>query len=76
MKQLYLISYPIFIATSAIFSSAIPLVDRCHHYKLVAAGICVAAWGFYLKSSTSSERIKAIADMLILSNVLMLTQTP
>ena len=37
------------------------------------AGGCVAAWAFYLKSSTpKNERIKTVADMLILSNVLMI----
>ncbi len=37
------------------------------------AGGCVAAWAFYLKSGTpKNERIKTVADMLILSNVLMI----
>ncbi|NLO09947.1 MAG: LuxR family transcriptional regulator [Clostridiales bacterium] len=37
------------------------------------AGACVAAWAFYLKSSTpKNERIKTVADMLILSNILMI----
>lgn len=37
------------------------------------AGSCVAAWGFYLKSSTlQNGRIKTAADMLILSNILMI----
>lgn len=37
------------------------------------AGACVAAWAFYLKSSTpKNERIKTVADMLVLSNVLMI----
>lgn len=74
-KRLYLISYPIFIATSAIF-----FFPPSHLWTVaiiissLLAGICVAAWGFYLKSSTPRrERVKAIADMLILSNVLMLT---
>ncbi|MGI5892927.1 MAG: helix-turn-helix domain-containing protein, partial [Bacillota bacterium] len=37
------------------------------------AGGCVAAWGFFLKSGTpKNERLKTIADMLILSNILMI----
>ena len=37
------------------------------------SGSCVAAWGYYLKSSTpKSGRIKTVADMLILSNILMI----
>lgn len=37
------------------------------------AGTCVAAWGFYLKSGTpSNKRIKTIADGLIYSNILMI----
>lgn len=37
------------------------------------AGGCVAAWAFYLKSDTpKNERTKTIADMLILSNILMI----
>lgn len=36
------------------------------------AGLHVAAWGFYFKNYTSSnERIKTAADVLILSNILM-----
>ncbi len=37
------------------------------------AGGCVAAWAFYLKSGTpKNKRIKTVADMLILSNILMI----
>ncbi len=37
------------------------------------AGGCIAAWGFFLKSSApKNERFKMIADMLILSNLLMI----
>jgi MFS family permease len=37
------------------------------------AGGCVAGWGFFLKSSTpENERIKTVADLLILSNFLMI----
>ena len=36
-------------------------------------GLAVASWGFFLKSSTpKSERIKACADVLINSNILMI----
>ncbi len=37
------------------------------------AGCCIAAWGFFVKSSTpKNERIKTMADMLIISNILMI----
>ncbi len=37
------------------------------------AGICVAAWGFFLKSATpKNERIKTTADVLIYSNIIMI----
>lgn len=37
-------------------------------------GICVAAWGFYFKSCTlPKERIKTAADVLIYSNLLMIS---
>ncbi len=37
------------------------------------AGACVGAWGFLLKITTpKDERFKAVANMLILSNVLMI----
>lgn len=36
------------------------------------SGACIAAWGFYFKMiSSSDERIKTIADILIYSNILM-----
>lgn len=36
-------------------------------------GSCVAAWGFYLKSSTvKNERIKTVAEGLIYSNIIMI----
>ncbi len=38
-----------------------------------AAGLYVAAWGFYFKNYTSSnEKIKTAADVLVLSNILMI----
>ncbi|GAQ24277.1 LuxR C-terminal-related transcriptional regulator [Tepidanaerobacter syntrophicus] len=37
------------------------------------AGICVAAWGFFLKKFTpKNERIKTTADVLIYSNIIMI----
>lgn len=37
------------------------------------AGASIAAWGFFLKSGTpKNERIKTVADLLIISNILMI----
>jgi len=37
------------------------------------AGLCVASWGFYYKTySHPSQRIKTAADVLILSNIIMI----
>jgi len=73
-KRLFLSSYLIFIAISAIF-----FFPPSHFWLLgillgsFLAGACVASWGIYLKSSTPRrERIKTVADMLILSNILMI----
>lgn len=42
-------------------------------FSALATGAAVAAWGWFLKSCTPrSERIKSCADVLILSNVLMI----
>ena len=72
-KRLFLCSYPSFIAVSAMFffpPSMFWTVGLIVGSFL--AGGCVAAWAFYLKSSTpKNERIKPVADMLILSNILM-----
>lgn len=73
-RRLFLCSYPIFIAVSAIFF--FPPSAFWTFGMMVGSfsvGGCVAAWGFYLKSSTpKNERIKTAADMLIFSNVLMI----
>lgn len=73
-KRLFLCSYLFFITVSGIFFFppsvfwAVGIVAG----SLLAGG-CVAAWAFYLKSGTpKNERIKTAADMLILSNVLMI----
>lgn len=73
-KNLFLCSYFYFIAVSLFFffsPSALWTIGVITGSLL--AGGCVAAWGYYLKSSTpKKERIKTIADMLILSNLLMI----
>ena len=73
-RCLFLYSYVIFIAVSAVFffpPSALWTVGIMVGSFL--AGSCVAAWGFYLKESTpKNQRIKTAADMLILSNILMI----
>jgi hypothetical protein len=73
-KRLFLISYLFFVAVSVIFFLP-PSVFWTGGILLSSflAGGCVAAWALYLKSGTpKNERIKTIADMLILSNVLMI----
>ncbi len=73
-KQLFLSSYLFFIAVSAIFffSPSVLWIAGIIISSFLAGG-CVAAWSFYLKSGTpKNERIKTIADMLILSNILMI----
>ena len=73
-KQMFLGSYPVFIALSAVFF--FPPSILWYAGIIIGsflAGCCVASWAFYLKSGTSkNERIKTVADMLILSNVLMI----
>lgn len=73
-RYLFLCSYPIFAAVSVIFFFPPSVLWTL---GIIAgsflAGCCVSAWGFYLKSSTpKNERIKTAADMLILSNILMI----
>lgn len=73
-KRLFLCSYLFFIAVSVIFFFP-PSVFWTAGIIVGSflAGGCVAAWAFYLKSGTpKNERIKTVADMLILSNVLMI----
>ncbi|NLO48028.1 MAG: LuxR family transcriptional regulator [Clostridiales bacterium] len=73
-KRLFLSSYIFFIAVSVVFYFPPSLFWTL---GLAAgsflAGGCVAAWAFYLKSGTpKNERLKTVADMLILSNILMI----
>jgi DNA-binding CsgD family transcriptional regulator len=73
-KRLFLYSYLFFIAVSVFFFFPPSIFWTA---GIIAssflAGSCVAAWAFYLKSGTpKNERIKTVADMLILSNVLMI----
>ena len=73
-KRLFLCSYLFFIAISLVFFFP-PSVFWTGGIILGSflAGGCVAAWAFYLKSGTpKNDRIKMVADMLILSNVLMI----
>ncbi len=73
-RRLFLSSYPIFMATTVLFffpPSALWSVAVVSSSFL--SGCCVAAWAYYLRSGTpKNERLKAIADMLILSNILMI----
>ena len=73
-KTLFLYSYLFFIAVSVFFffpPTLLWIIGIIASSFL--AGGCVAAWGFYLKSGTpKNERIKTIADMLIISNILMI----
>ncbi len=73
-RHLFLCSYPFFAVVSVIFFFPPSIFWTL---GMIAgsflAGGCVAAWGFYLKSSTpKNERIKTAADMLIFSNILMI----
>ncbi|HHU07917.1 MAG TPA: LuxR family transcriptional regulator [Clostridiaceae bacterium] len=73
-RKLFLCSFPFCIAISVIFFLP-PNVFWTVGIIVGSflAGSCVAAWGYYLKSSTpKSERIKTVADMLILANILMI----
>ena len=73
-KQMFLGSYLIFIALSVsfFFPPSILWFAGIITGSFLAGG-CVAAFAFYLKSGTAkNERIKTVADMLILSNVLMI----
>lgn len=73
-KRLFLFSYPAFIAISVLFffPPSVLWTAGIIAGSLLAGG-CVAAWAFYLKSGTpKNERIKTAADMLIVSNILMI----
>ncbi|MBU7006567.1 LuxR C-terminal-related transcriptional regulator [Phosphitispora fastidiosa] len=73
-KRLFLCSYLFFILVSVafFFPPSIFWTAGIIAGSFLAGG-CVAAWAFYLKSGTpKNERIKTVADLLILSNVLMI----
>jgi len=73
-KRLFLCAYPFFIGVSIpfFFAPSVLWVIAAILGSLLAGG-CVAAWGIYLKSGTpKNERIKTVADLLILSNILMI----
>lgn len=73
-KNLYLWSFPVLISISVMFF--FPPTQAWLFGILIGsmlAGGCVAGWSFFLKSgSRKPERLKTIADALILSNVLMM----
>lgn len=57
---------PFFFAPSALWLAGLVAAG-------LAGGYSVAAWGYFLKTSTpKNERIKSCADVLILSNILMI----
>ena len=73
-KRLFSCSFMFFILVSAVFFFPPSILWTA---GIIACsflgGSCVAAWAFYLKSGTpKNERIKTVADMLILSNILMI----
>lgn len=73
-RNLFLASFILFIGASLMFFSP-PSIFWTYTIVICSflSGACVAAWGLYLKSSTpQNQRIKTIADMLILSNILMI----
>ncbi|MFA5577562.1 MAG: helix-turn-helix transcriptional regulator [Tissierellaceae bacterium] len=73
-KKLFLFSYSFFIVISGVFFfPPSPLWIIGIIVASFLAGGCVAGWAFYLKDGTpKNQRIKTIADMLILSNLLMI----
>ncbi len=73
-KKAFLFSYPVLIIITIPFFFSPTIFWRLGIFiGSFIAGICVATWGYYLKSSTlKNERINTIADMLILSNILMI----
>jgi DNA-binding CsgD family transcriptional regulator len=73
-KKFFLYSYPFFIVLSLIFffSPSVLWAIAIIACSFIS-GCCVAAWGFYFKTtSEKNERIKAAADLLIISNILMI----
>jgi DNA-binding CsgD family transcriptional regulator len=75
-KRLFLYSYPLFIALSLIFFFSPSVLWTIGIITgSIVSGWCVAAWGFYFKSvSGKNERIKIAADMLVISNILMILE--
>lgn len=73
-RTLMLFSLVFCIAASSIFFFPPSLIWTVALFVAsLLAGGCVAAWGFFLRSSTpKNERLKTIADGLIYSNVLMI----
>ncbi len=73
-KRLFMGSYLFFIASSVAFFFPPTIFWTIGTISSsFLAGACVASWGFYFKSGTpKNERIKTAADVLILSNVLMI----
>lgn len=71
-KRLMLFSIVFCIGTSGVFFLSTPFLwGTALFLSSFLAGCCVAAWGFFLKEGTpKNERIKTIADMLILSYIL------
>ena len=74
-KGIMLFSIAFCMAGSALFFFAPSLIWNVSLVLMsFLAGICVAAWGFYFKSCTlPNERIKTAADVLIYSNILMIS---
>jgi len=73
-KRLFLFSYPFFAALSLIFFFSPSLLWAIGIIAgSLISGCCVAAWGFYFKTvSKKNERLKTAADVLIISNILMI----
>ena len=73
-KRLFLYSNLYFIVVSAVFFFPPSVFWTIGMFTCsFIVGNCVAAWGFFLKSGVAkNERMKMIADMLILSNLLMI----
>lgn len=74
VKKLMIFSIAFCIAGSMPFFFAPSILwDICLFSMSYFAGMYIAAWGFFLKNATPSNgRIKTVADVLILSNILMI----
>lgn len=73
-RRLYLWALPVFVGVSLLFLRPPSELWRPAFFMgAFLSGSCVSAWGYYLRSSTpKDQRIKTVADMLILSNILMI----